>query len=709
MYLVALALLLRSAQAEERNPMPRILGLLTKLKETVEADGAGEQKLYDEFACWCQDTTEEKSAAIKEAQNRIGELTQSIQELQALTASTGVEVTKLTKDEADAKESLSKAETLRAKDVDAYNTRKSELETGIANLARAIKVLAEGTGTSAEQETKLLTVAAGVRQAMHMLKKDEKASSSAKEVRTFLANPAAWVQTGATRPGEEYNHQSGAIQGILKDMHDTFKRDLTKANEDEATAKTNYDALFATSTKNIEILGKTLTKKTADNGSAASQLSADELERHDTERQLDKDTDVLETATTTCKARANEWSERSMLRQEELLGMNKAIAILSAGAETFANATKSEDSFMQVSMSTLALHRAKPDPRATAAYQELAKLAEARPQLAVVAAAVRTSTTGHFDGVMGLIDRMLQDLSQESADDEAHKKWCNAERANAQNKVNAMDYDSDDLGAKMERMDAKKTELETSINTTNDNIKDLKDHMKTMLDNRVAENAAFTQAKKDDTESIRLLTDAIKVLGQFAANHAELLQRSDPPPVWGDTGGGGFKGRSSESKGILGILGMIKDDFIKEAMEGSQEEEFNAANYRKLRKEAEADMESLEREKDALNGELAHTMQVLSSATALQGDTNTTREATEAYLVELKPNCDWVELTYANRVSARASEVTGLQNAKAILSGAELPEEGLLSTQASVAQTAPLSVSAELAALNAAPRTFLRH
>ena len=30
--------------------MPRILGLLTKLKETVEADGAGEQKLYDEPA-----------------------------------------------------------------------------------------------------------------------------------------------------------------------------------------------------------------------------------------------------------------------------------------------------------------------------------------------------------------------------------------------------------------------------------------------------------------------------------------------------------------------------------------------------------------------------------------------------------------------------------------------------------------------------------
>ena len=46
----------------------------------------------------------------------------------------------------------------------------------------------------------------------------------------------------------------------------------------------------------------------------------------------------------------------------------------------------------------------------------------------------------------------------------------------------------------MERMDAKKTELETAINTTNDNMKDLKDHMKTMLDNRVAENAAFTQA-----------------------------------------------------------------------------------------------------------------------------------------------------------------------------------------------------------------------
>ena len=56
----------------------------------------------------------------------------------------------------------------------------------------------------------------------------------------------------------------------------------------------------------------------------------------------------------------------------------------------------------------------------------------------------------------------------------------------------------------MERMDAKKTELETAINTTNDNIKDLKDHMKTMLDNRVAENAAFTQAPFFTAQRVRV-------------------------------------------------------------------------------------------------------------------------------------------------------------------------------------------------------------
>jgi len=389
-----------------------------------------------------------------------------------------------------------------------------------------------------------------------------------------------------------------------------------------------------------------------------------------------------------------------MLRTEEMFGIDQAVQILNAGAESFANATA--ESFVQLRT----VRRA--DPTKTAAYRELAALASRSPEssrLAVVATAAEVQQGGHFDGVIAIVDRMLGDLAAETKADEEHKLWCNDERRNAKQKEEAMEYDSGDQQAKIERMEAKKQELEDAINASKTSQEELKDSMNASLTQRVEDNAAYTKLSKETQESVRVLTDAIAALGAFAENHAALLQaRADPPPTFT----GSYGGRSSESKGILAILEMIKDDMIKQANGGHEEEEFSLAQYRKLRAENEADMEALQREQKSLEGELAHTMQVLTSTTALQTDTNATLDATQDYIVQLKPNCDWVEHTYESRKTARTTEVTGLQNAKAILSGAELPEEGLLATSKSVAPV-QLSVAAELNALNAAPRTFLRH
>merc|ERR1719301_123409 len=160
-------------------------------------------------------------------------------------------------------------------------------------------------------------------------------------VKTFLSNPTAWVQTSVSSPHKaEYTTQSTAIQGILKDMHDSFNRDLVDANEEETQKKADFDTLMETKRADLALLQKTLTKKTAEQGDDSKQLSDDEAERKETQKQLDTDEAFLDTTTESCKKKADEWAERSRLRSEELAGINQAIDILTSpeAKATFATA-----------------------------------------------------------------------------------------------------------------------------------------------------------------------------------------------------------------------------------------------------------------------------------------------------------------------------------------------------------------------------------
>merc|ERR1719353_853403 len=167
-------------------------------------------------------------------------------------------------------------------------------------------------------------------------------------MKKFLGSPMALVQSphkGA------YETQSGAIQGILADMMDSFTRDYASNDEEETEKQTTFDELFKTKTDDLKKLEKALTDKTMNEGDDVKQLATDQKEREETEDELKATEEFLETTTDACKAKADEWAERSRLRTEELAGMNQAIDILTSddAKGTFATAV---DTFLQLDMET---------------------------------------------------------------------------------------------------------------------------------------------------------------------------------------------------------------------------------------------------------------------------------------------------------------------------------------------------------------------
>jgi hypothetical protein len=710
------------AVATGESPVAKVVAVLAELKAKTVADSHAEQKLYDQFACWCEDTIKNKKADIASAEKRESDLTDSITELQGKVGSGKVELARVEKAVKDGAADSAKATTVRGKEAAAFSQRKADLETAIENLDRAITVLGKLESdnlrdrASAAEETKLLTVAAGVRHALGLYSRLKTSKADVGDaVKSFFGNPSAWVQTHSKMDSPHkgtYKTQSDAILGMIKDMHDSFQRDLDDLEKEEKKAIAQFKDLMITKAKDQKMLQASLSKLTSQTASDDADLAADTKERKETQEQLKDDRAFLDTTQKTCQSRAAEWSERSRLRTEELTGMQEALTILSEGESQFEAASSAPPNFTVVNgtvvneTSFLQLSQVY-DPKRAAAYQELERLqAQGSPRLSALASAAlvkqKTSASGHFDEIIARVDRMIANLKREEADDEAHKDWCVAERTNAQNKESALEYDSDDLGAKLGRLLTKKAEIQASIAATEEDKKDLKQALADALDNRVAEEASSKQAQADDRAAIELLAGAIASLGSFASNHKLALiavrhSRQDPEP---GTWSGSYGGRSSETSGVISLLEKIKDEYKEELKTAKEDEKFALDAYWKMRAGTEQQIDTLDEELVTLDGQLAKTLQVIKRTTRVQEDTNTTWAATTDYLVELKPNCDWVDQTYATRKSERDQEVKELQNSILVLSGAELPS--LIRTRSTVTKVG-MSAAEELRAVNSQP------
>merc|ERR1719395_503314 len=159
-----------------------------------------EQAVYDKYACWCEKTTGRKASAIEAAKASIDSLSNDIKELKGRLGSFVAEVAGLEKNIAETQASITKTEKLRKNENEEFFADKASLEQGIANLEKAIQVLSAGTSgfSPAMMETRMLTVAAGVRNAMKLYEKHNTDVRSHEDdfqaVKSFLGTPSAWVE-----------------------------------------------------------------------------------------------------------------------------------------------------------------------------------------------------------------------------------------------------------------------------------------------------------------------------------------------------------------------------------------------------------------------------------------------------------------------------------------------------------------------------------
>merc|ERR1719359_610779 len=484
------------------NPVERVVQLIEGLKAKIQADGVAEQQVYDKYACWCEKTTARKAAAIENAKTLIDELSKRILELKGRLGSYVPEIQKLEKDIGETKQAIEEAEAQRKKENEEYLKKKAALELGLANLEKAIKVLAEATvdatpnllkpdeNRDAKAETKLLTVMAGVRSAVMKYTKfgNEDRSVSKDDlstVKSFLGNPKASLsQSGGAGHLGTYNSQSGQIQGILAQMKDDFEKELETSAEEEDAAASSHAELMETKREDLALLEKTLTKTTLAQGNDKKQLAEDSQEREETQAQLKADEAFFEETKDSCKAKADQWAGRARSRTEELAAIDKALGVLTSEEAKATFKASHETMFLQVAHKTAKPAREK-------AFNILKSASVKTDSLRLAAIASSVATGWHFDAVIADIDKMITALREEEKADIEHKDWCESQESAANSKNENLEYDKEQLGQKKERAENKKAELEAEVEATEAEMADIEKAMQDALDTRNKEHEAF--------------------------------------------------------------------------------------------------------------------------------------------------------------------------------------------------------------------------
>merc|ERR1719310_2507175 len=219
--------------------------------------------MFDQYMCYCSNADETLGKSIADAEKKIPQLESALGEDAALKKQLEAEVKEAQTNRADAKQAIEEATAIRNKEAKAFAKVKSDAESNIGALSKAIPAIEKGM-SGAFLQTKAASVLRQISVSAEMASADRDLLAS------FLAE------------GSNYAPKSGEIVGILKTMKDEMEKDFADASNEESSAIASFDSLVASKKKEIDALTKAIETKTMRVGELGVKLAEMENDLEDT-------------------------------------------------------------------------------------------------------------------------------------------------------------------------------------------------------------------------------------------------------------------------------------------------------------------------------------------------------------------------------------------------------------------------------------------
>merc|ERR1719199_113445 len=478
------------------NPIRRVVTLIQNLQKKVEAEAVAEQKLFDEFMCYCKTGVGTLEESIASSEAKVPKVQATIEAAEAGVKQLKADLKQHQADRASAEESSEKATAIREKEAAAYAAFKSDSDANIAAIKKAVAALEGGAAGSFLQTGGAQTLCRFV------VDKAELADIDRDAVMAFL-------QAG----NADEASSKGQIDGILKAMLDTMVADLKDATAEEEGSIKNYDGLIAANNKQIEAATAAIEEKSVRVGEVAVKVQEMKGDLSDTEKALIDDKKFLADLQKNCGTKEAEWAEIKKMRGEEIIALADTIKILNDddALEMFKKTLPgSASSLLQVSMEAAQMKK-----RALLMIREAEKKVKpAQRRLDFIALALSGKKIG-LEKVIKMCDDLVVVLKKEQEDDDAKKAYCEKELDTAEDTKKTLEQAISDAEKAIEDAEETIATGAAEIKALEKGIKDLDKSVDEATEQRKKENAEFKTLMANNGAAKELIGMAKNRMNKF--------------------------------------------------------------------------------------------------------------------------------------------------------------------------------------------------
>jgi len=232
------------AQANSATPIEKVLSMLSDLQNKIVREGKDAQKVYDEFAEFCEDRSRNLGFEIKTGKQEVQDLDATIAnenaKAEALTASIEELASTISTDEAD----LAGATSIRDKERAAFEADAKELTDVIGTLERAIQIVSKEMSKSGASMMQLKS-ANSVAQALAVIVEATSLSSAdASKLTALLQSSDSDEDSELGAPAAaSFKSASGGVVATMQDLFEKAEAQLEEARKSETKSVQAYQML----------------------------------------------------------------------------------------------------------------------------------------------------------------------------------------------------------------------------------------------------------------------------------------------------------------------------------------------------------------------------------------------------------------------------------------------------------------------------------
>jgi len=636
-------------EAWKLKPIAKVVGLLKDMSAQISKEAEEDEEIYDNMGCWCDTNTKAKTKAITENTGHGKDLQANIEEYLAKSAQLKVEVASIEKANAENEDALADAAAIRAKELAEFNEDEKNAIVQITGLKNAVVTLSKAHGETLSSG-EFLELKSTLRR--HLGSNSDRALAELGLHYPQRKSFSSFLQTETPASGE--------IFGILKQMKESFEVNLKKSQEDEAKGIEEYNSLKKAKTEELTAGKTALANKKEELADTDEKLATSRSDLEDTNDALEADTAFMADLKEKCTNMDAAYAARQKVRTEEQEAVSEALNILTSD-------DAKDLMFFQKSSASRRLTKKTNEALRARVLKALGKANG--PHVSVLSIMAKTDVMAK---VKAAIDNMVVQLKKTQKDEVKLKDFC-VEELYQNERQTTQGYDvKKDLETKMSDLGALIQELTDGIESAASEVAANQMAMKSAAEDRQKQNQEFQMTVTDQQATQAILQKALDRLKAFYIKKgtgfvetSASANKQAPPPGLSK----GYK-KSGGANSVMQMIGTIISESEMVEKDAHEDEQAAQTAYEQFVKDTNDANTKLNK---LITDKTKQKAKAEEDLTAAKADLMANHQALEK-LSEIAGNlhvqCDFTLKNFDHRQAARIQEMDALNQAKAILSGA---------------------------------------